>query len=209
MTDDKPAAPERRLTKGGEDRRRVLRSIVVGGAVVGASLVGREVVKILKPFRCQIQLYDPYISAHDARELGVTCLPLDTLLATSDVVTLHAPANPDCHWLLNQNNLPLLPDGALLVNTARGMLIEEAALIRELRTGRIFACLDVTDPEPPAPDHPFRTLENVVLTPHYASWCDQTFAVLRRRVGEAALTIARGGVPEFVANPEVLPHRRK
>ena len=154
---------------GGEKSRfatRRLDGLTVG--VVGASLVGREVIKILKPFRCQIQLYDPYISAHDARELGVTCLPLDTLLATSDVVTLHAPANPDCRWLLNQSNLPLLPDGALLINTARGMLIEEAALICELQTGRIFACLDVTDPEPPAPDHPFRTLDNVVLTPHIA-----------------------------------------
>ena len=70
--------------------------------------------------------------------------------------------------MLNAQNLPLLRDGALLVNTARGMLIDEAALLRELRTGRIMACLDVTDPEPPAPDSPLRTLPNVVLTPHIA-----------------------------------------
>jgi len=70
--------------------------------------------------------------------------------------------------MLNSANLPLLQDGALFINTARGTLVEEPALIRELETGRIFACIDVADPEPPAIDHPFRTLDNVILTPHIA-----------------------------------------
>jgi phosphoglycerate dehydrogenase-like enzyme len=145
---------------------RRLDGLTVG--VVSASLVGKAVIKILQPYRCRILLYDPYLSQMDAHSLGVTLTSLPELMAASDVVTLHAPAVPACSRMINATNLPLLPDGALLINTARGMLIDEAALIRELQTGRIFACLDVTDPEPPAPDHPFRSLDNVVLTPHIA-----------------------------------------
>jgi phosphoglycerate dehydrogenase-like enzyme len=78
------------------------------------------------------------------------------------------PATEECRHIINEKNAPLIKDGALFVNTARGMLVEEAALIKELQSGRIFACLDVTDPEPPAADHPFRKLGNVILTPHLA-----------------------------------------
>jgi phosphoglycerate dehydrogenase-like enzyme len=70
--------------------------------------------------------------------------------------------------MINKDNLPLMKDGALFINTARGMLVDENALIGELKTGRIFACIDVTDPEPPPAGHPFRRLENVILTPHIA-----------------------------------------
>lgn len=136
--------------------------------LVGASLVGREVVKILKPFRCNILMSDPYLSPLEAEDMGVKRMALDEMIAASDVLSLHAPANEDCRHLLNARNLPLLKDGALLINTARGMLIDEEALIKELQTGRITACLDVTDPEPPAADSPLRTLPNVILMPHMA-----------------------------------------
>lgn len=155
--------------KGGESgafTTRRLDGLSVG--IVGASLVGREVLRILQPFHCRLLLADPYLSPLEAENLGAELLPLEDLIRQSDVLTLHAPANEDCRHMLNAQNLPLLRDGALLVNTARGMLIDEAALLRELRTGRIMACLDVTDPEPPAPDSPLRTLPNVVLTPHIA-----------------------------------------
>jgi len=136
--------------------------------LVGASLVGREVVRILKPFRCNILMSDPYLSPLEAENMGVKLMELDEMIAVSDVLSLHAPANEDCRHMLNAKNLPLMKDGALLVNTARGMLIDEAALIKELETGRISACLDVTDPEPPVADSPLRTLPNVVLMPHMA-----------------------------------------
>ncbi len=136
--------------------------------LVGASMVGREVIKYLKLFDCTIYMYDPYLSSLEAGALGVKPVTLDTLLRECDVVSLHAPANEDCRHMLNSDNIPLLKDGALLINTARGMLIDEVALIKELETGRISACLDVTDPEPPAEDSRLRTLSNVVLTPHIA-----------------------------------------
>lgn len=154
---------------GGEKGRfttKRLDGLTVG--LVGASMVGKETVRLLKPFRCRIVMADPYLSAIEARDLGVELVELDELVAMSDVISLHAPANPDCRHLLNARNIPTIRDGALLINTARGMLIDEPALIQELQTGRFMACIDVTDPEPPAPDHPFRTLDNVILTPHIA-----------------------------------------
>ncbi|NMA08679.1 MAG: hydroxyacid dehydrogenase [Clostridiales bacterium] len=155
--------------KGGESgtfATRRLEGLNIG--LVGLSLVCREVIKVFKPYDCPIYVYDPFASPIEMRELGVSYLPLDELIATSDILSLHAPANEDCRHMLNARNLPLLKDGALFINTARGMLIDEPALIRELQTGRIFACIDVTDPEPPRADHPFRTLPNVVLTSHVA-----------------------------------------
>ena len=136
--------------------------------IIGCSLVGKEVIKILRPFNCKLNIWDPYLSPLEAEILGVRQLELNELISTSDVITMHAPANPDCKNILNASNIPLIQDGALLVNTARGLEIEEPALIEELKKGRFFACLDVTSPEPPAADNPLRSMSNVVLTPHIA-----------------------------------------
>ncbi|MGD8627282.1 MAG: hydroxyacid dehydrogenase, partial [Anaerolineae bacterium] len=129
--------------------------------IVGASHVGRHLIDLLGPFGVQILLYDPYVSAEGAGRLGVTKVELDDLLRQADVVSLHAPAKPETHHLLNAGRLARMKDEALLINTARGSLIDEAALIAELRRGRFFAFLDVTDPEPPAADSPLRRLDNV------------------------------------------------
>jgi len=113
-------------------------------------------------------LYDPYVSGEEARRLGATKVELDELLRRADIVSVHAPSLPETRHMLNARTLALMKDEAILINTARGALIDEVALVAELSKGRFFAFLDVTDPEPPAPDHPFRRLENVVLTPHLA-----------------------------------------
>lgn len=175
--------------------------------IVGASLVGQEVIKILEPFKCKLLLHDPYVSKYDAESLGVTLVDLNTLMRTSDVVTLHTPANPDCRHIINGDNLPLLQDGALLINTSRGMVIDESALIKELETGRIFACIDVTDPEPPAKDHPFRTLENVILTPHIAGGHT---ANGRQKLGRSSINAIFNytvkGIIKFEVREEMLEH---
>lgn len=145
---------------------KTINGLTVG--IVGASCVGREVIKILKPFNCKILVHDPYLSPYDAEALGVTPTDLDTLIKSSDIVTLHTPNNKDCHHLINERNVKLFRDGTLFINTSRGTCVDEKALVPELASGRIFACLDVTDPEPPAADHPFRKLKNVILTPHIA-----------------------------------------
>lgn len=136
--------------------------------IVGAGFVGREVIRLLKNFEVSILLYDPYVSEEEARKLGARKVSLEELMSASDLVSLHAPSLPQTHHMINGSNLKLLKDGAVLINTARGALIDEDALIEELKKGRIFACLDVTDPEPPSPENPLRTLPNVLLTPHIA-----------------------------------------
>jgi len=136
--------------------------------IIGASNVGRHVIKLLKAFDVTILLYDPFVSPEAAERLGVTKLELEELLQRADIVSLHAPVKPDTIHMLNAERLALMKDDALLINTARGALIDEPAFIAELQKGRFFAFLDVTDPEPPAADSPLRSLENVVITPHSA-----------------------------------------
>jgi phosphoglycerate dehydrogenase-like enzyme len=145
---------------------RELRHKVVG--VIGASHVGRHLIRLLKPFDVQILLYDPFVTAEQMAEMGAEKVELEILLRRADVVTLHAPAKSDTYHLLDAARLALMKDDALLINTARGTLIDETALVAELSQGRFFAFLDVTDPEPPALDSPLHRLENVVVAPHLA-----------------------------------------
>jgi len=134
--------------------------------VVGAGFAGRHVIRLLKPFGVTVLLYDPYVTKMQATEMGVVKTDLNTLMRKSDAVTIHAPSIPETGKMINARNLALMKQGALLINTSRGSLIDEAALADVLAAGKIFACLDVTDPEPPAVNSPFRKSENVFLTPH-------------------------------------------
>jgi len=137
--------------------------------VIGASRVGRRVLKLLKVFPVNILLYDPFVDKRTAKSLGAKKCELDELLKNSDVVTLHAPAVESARHMLNAANLGLLKNNVLLVNTARGMLIDETALVGFLHERKnASAILDVTDPEPPADASPLRRLPNVVITPHIA-----------------------------------------
>ncbi|MEW9519475.1 hydroxyacid dehydrogenase [Streptomyces tubercidicus] len=136
--------------------------------VLGASRIGRRVIELLRPFDLRVLLYDPYVDTAEATRLGVVQVPLDTLCADSDIVTVHAPQLPATRHLLGARQLALMPDGATLINTARGSLIDETALLPELRTGRLNAVLDVTEPELPPADSPLYDLPNVLLTPHVA-----------------------------------------
>ncbi|MNH96950.1 Glycerate dehydrogenase [compost metagenome] len=135
---------------------------------IGAGNAGRHYVKLLKHFQVEVLLADPTYTKEQAQELGATLVTLEELLSRSDVVTVLAPEIPATYRMINDERLGLMKEGATLVNLARGSLIDEDALIRHLRTNRISACLDVTDPEPPTLDHPFRHLPNVILTGHIA-----------------------------------------
>ncbi|WP_244188605.1 hydroxyacid dehydrogenase [Streptomyces yokosukanensis] len=136
--------------------------------VVGASRVGRRVIELLRPFDLHVLLYDPYVDPVEARALGAEPTDLDELAARSDVVTIHAPQLPETRHMFDARRLALLKDGATLVNTARGSLVDTAALTEHLLTGRLHAVLDVTDPDVPPAESPLYTLPNVLLTPHIA-----------------------------------------
>lgn len=136
--------------------------------IVGASLIGRRVLELLRPFDLQVLVHDPYADPVELAALGAETCALDTLLRRSDVVSLHAPALPRTHHLLDASRLALMPDGATLVNTARGSLVDTAALTEELIAGRLHAVLDHTDPEVLPASSPLFNLPNVLLTPHVA-----------------------------------------
>jgi phosphoglycerate dehydrogenase-like enzyme len=148
-------------------RSRVLNQATIG--LIGAGHVGRKVLEYLRPFEVrEILLYDPYWTAEQVAELGATKVSLHELLRRSDAVTLHAPALPTTRHMLGSEELRLMKDDAVLINTSRGQNIDEQALVCELEQGRLVAFLDVTEPEPPALDSQLRSLPNVVLTPHVA-----------------------------------------
>jgi phosphoglycerate dehydrogenase-like enzyme len=136
--------------------------------VVGASRTGRAYIELVLALGGVVTVADPYLSEAEAFDLGVTVADLDTVLRTSRVLALHAPVLPETRRMIGARELALLPDEALLVNTARAALIDGDALLAELRTGRIDAAIDVYDEQPLPVDHPLRSLPNVLLTPHEA-----------------------------------------
>jgi phosphoglycerate dehydrogenase-like enzyme len=151
--------------------------------VVGASRIGRRVIELLRPFDFTVLLHDPYLDAQQASALGTRAAGLDELARNSDVVTLHAPRLPETRHLFDRSRLALMPDGATLINTARGTLVDTAALTAELVTGRLNAVLDHTDPEVLPADSPLYDLPNVLLTPHIAGSLGNEL----RRLANAAL----------------------
>jgi phosphoglycerate dehydrogenase-like enzyme len=151
--------------------------------VVGAGYTGRCVIKLLAALAAEVWVYDPYLSAERAAELGVRTATLDELLASCPIVTLQAPPTQETYRMIGAHELRLLQDGAIFINTARSHLVDQEALLAELRSGRIQAALDVFDQEPLPPDHPLRRLENVILTPHVAGASRQA----RLRQGQAVV----------------------
>ena len=139
--------------------------------IVSASHVGRRVAALLAPYEgIRVEMFDPFASAADITALGASKVDdLAELCARADVLSIHAPALPATHGLIGAAELAALRDGATVINTARGHCLDLDALVAELETGRLFAVIDVTDPEEPVPDdHPLRRLPNAVLTPHVA-----------------------------------------
>lgn len=136
--------------------------------IVGASRIGRLVLQHLRAFDFAVLVTDPYLSADEAAALGAEKTEVDDLLRRSDVVSLHAPSLPETHHLLDARRLALLRDGAVLINTARGALVDGDALTKEVASGRIDAVIDTTDPEILPADSPLYELPNVFLTPHIA-----------------------------------------
>lgn len=165
------------------DSRELARSVV---GLVGASNVGRHVIDLLQPFDPTILVADPFLDPAEAAELGVEVVELDELVARADIVSMHCPENEHTRHMLGEPQLRAMRDGTVFINTARGGLVDEPALIDELQRGRIFAFLDVTEPEPPAIDSPLRTLENVVVTPHIAGCIENC-----NRMGELAVEEVR------------------
>jgi phosphoglycerate dehydrogenase-like enzyme len=163
--------------------------------VIGASRVGRRLLELLRPFDFTVLLHDPYVDPAEAAALGAEPLPLDELLARSDIVTLHAPDIPETHRMLDAGRLALIRDGGVLINTSRGALIDHGALTDELVSGRLQAVLDVTEPEPLPAASPLYRLPNVLLTPHIAGSLGNELERLGRVVVEELERVVAGLPP--------------
>jgi phosphoglycerate dehydrogenase-like enzyme len=134
--------------------------------IVAVGMVGRRVIELLKPFHCDVMVYDPYLSDREREWLGVRRVSLDELFATSDVVSLHAPSTEETKAMITARHFRALRDGALFINTARTWVVDREAMLEALQTGRFRAVLDVFYQEPLPADDPLRDLDNVLLTPH-------------------------------------------
>ncbi len=143
--------------------------------VIGAGYTGRAVIKRLLALEADVWLCDPYVSEQCAASLGVRKVPLETLMRCCPIVTLQAPATAETYRMIGVEQFGWLRDGAIFINTSRAHLIDEAALLAELRSGRISAALDVFDQEPLPDDSPFRELDNLFITPHIAAVTHQAY----------------------------------
>jgi phosphoglycerate dehydrogenase-like enzyme len=174
---------------------------------VGLGDIGSKVARIGNlGFGMDLLVHTENPRAGRITDLGIEAryADLDELLSESDVVTLHAALGPDTAGMLSRQRLELMKPGAYLINTARGTLVDEDALVNLLRAGRIRgAGLDVYSIEPPSPDNPLLQLSNVVLTPHISSNSDDAFARMATMVCESIVDRLRGGEPANCVNPQV------
>ncbi|MDF2668337.1 MAG: hypothetical protein K0R67_643 [Paenibacillus sp.] len=150
----------------GKNQIREMYELKIG--VVGAGRAGRHYMRLLQQFDVELLLYDPIISFQEAASLGAMKVELDELLQQSDVISIHAPSIPETDNMFDARAFSLMKDDAVIINTARGSVINESELAVELQKGRFTACIDVTEQEPPDLNHPFRKLDNVILIPHIA-----------------------------------------
>ncbi|GAB2833551.1 2-hydroxyacid dehydrogenase [Streptomyces sp. NPDC054796] len=173
--------------------------------LVGYGAIGAIVARVLNAFGARVLVSDPYTDPAKAAADGVELVTLDELLRASSVVSLHARLTPETRHLLNADNLKLLPEGAVLVNSARGGLLDYAPLPALLESGRLGAlALDVYDIEPPPADWPLHSAPNVITTPHLAGATRQTAErAALISAGEAARFL-RGEPLRHLANPEAL-----
>jgi D-3-phosphoglycerate dehydrogenase len=178
--------------------------------VVGFGRIGQRLAEMCRDaLHMSVYAFDPYLDPERVSERGATYLAdLIELASKVDILSIHTPLTSETYHLINRDVLRSMKPGAILINAARGAVVDEAALIEALREGHLGgAGLDVYDPEPPAPDNPLFQLDQVVLTPHVASFTDEG----RRRMGltvvEDTLRVLRGEFPQYLANPEVWTDR--
>lgn len=160
--------------------------------IVGASRIGRALIRRLVADGRRVAVYDPYCTPETAEQLQVELLDLDMLCRRSDILSLHAPILPSTVHMIDAEHLRMLPDGAAVINTARGLLVDTDALLAECATGRLDAYLDVTAPEPLPAGHGLHHLPNVFLTPHMAGTEGADLHLMGRFAAEELRRIAAG-----------------
>jgi len=183
-----------------------IRGRVLG--VVGLGRIGRNLAAKARALGFSVVAHDPLVPREVAAAAGVELCALPELLAGCDALSLHAPLTPATRGMIGQRELALMRPTALLVNVARGGLIDQAALARALAAGRpAAAALDVLDAEPPARDDPLLRLTNVIVTPHAAFYSRESLEAVQAQAAEAVAAVLAGRRPRALANPEAFGRR--
>ncbi|QOJ79186.1 hydroxyacid dehydrogenase [Infirmifilum lucidum] len=175
--------------------------------VIGIGNIGSRVAEIFaKGFSARVLAFDPYVKPGDAEKIGAQLVDFETLLRESDIITLHAPLTPQTYHIIGDREFSLMKQGVVIINTARGELIDTQALIRALESGKVAGVgLDVVEDEPIDATHPLLKYENVVITPHIGANTREGLRGMDEANVDAIMKVIRGEAPiEYVVNPEVL-----
>ncbi len=171
---------------------------------IGIGNIGAEMFRVAKPFDMKFMAHDPYADEGLAAELGIELVDMEPLFRSADVLAVNCPLSDATHHLVNAERLALMKPSAYLINTARGPIVDQAALTEVLQAGRIAgAGLDVLEHEPPDPDDPILKLDNAIITPHALCWTDQIFEGNGAADVRAVLDVMAGKVPTGIVNREI------
>lgn len=166
--------------------------------LLGLGAIGKQVARRLSGFDCRVLAYDPVSDVEFAAQHAVSLLPLDEVLYEADFVSLHMPLLPETRGLVNADFIQKMKPGAYLINTARGELVDEAALVAAIKDKRLHgAALDVFSQEPPSPDNPLLSLPEVIVTPHCGSHTDGATDAMGWMALRDCLAVLRGEPPKY------------
>lgn len=172
---------------------------------LGVGNIGAEMFRLAKPFDMKFIAHDPFADPRVATELGIELVALEELFRRSDILCVNCPLTPETHHIVNAERLALMRPTAYFINTARGPIVDQAALTKVLQEKRIAgAGLDVFEQEPTDPEDPLLKLDNIIVAPHALCWTDQCFAGNGAADVKAVLDVMKGIVPRGVVNRAVL-----
>jgi D-3-phosphoglycerate dehydrogenase len=178
--------------------------------LVGMGRIGALVAQKARAFGLKVLVYDPYVSPEAAQKAGVERVDFERILKESDYISLHAPLTPETNKLFGLKEFRKMKPTGYIINAARGALIDEQALCQAITEGLIAgAGLDVTDPEPPAPDNPLLKLDRVLLTGHSSWFSESSTQELQQRAAENVLSVLEGKWPSSLVNPEVKEQKNR
>ncbi len=194
-----------------DDRDLFLTDGVFGKTLglIGFGRIGQGMARRAQGFNMTVIAYDPYANKEVAETLGVKMVEFEELMSNCDILSIHVPNTNETRKLVDGNALRLMKDGAYLINTARGAVVDQKALVEALKEGKLRgAALDVFDPEPPEASEELLKMNNVVLTPHMGSDTEDSFSEVFKSAVNNSLTYLEGGVLDHLINPEVLDNPR-
>ena len=179
--------------------------------IIGVGRIGSSVArKMTAAFNMKVLGYDPYVNTQTLGEYGVEKIDdLDSMLPRCDFVSLHCPGGAETRQMIDRTRLALFKPGAYLVNTARGSVVDETALVLALQNGHLGgAAIDVYDPEPPLPTNPLLNMDNVIVTPHFCAMTEESLHRMGTTVAQGVLDALAGRQPQYLVDPSMWPARR-